>query len=272
MRVGHLIIYTVVLLWLGGCAGGFAPVDSRDALEPAPPGFHRVRPGDTLYGIARRYRTNWQQLAELNALRSPDAIYAGSLLRIDPDAPAPTPRRRPQTAASAQPSASPATRPQPSTPSTPPSRPATPAPPSPPATAAGRIPGDVTRTVANIQWRWPVEGTVRQTFREGDRTRQGLRIETSAGTMVRAAAAGSVVYSGSGLKGYGNLIIVKHSNDFLSAYGFNRRLIATEGTEVSSGQVLAEVGEDAKGDYLLHFEIRREGVAVDPLRYLPVLR
>jgi lipoprotein NlpD len=85
---------------------------------------------------------------------------------------------------------------------------------------------------------------------------------------VLAAEAGSVVYSGSGLKGYGNLIIVQHNKDYLSAYGFNRRLLAREGDRVKRGQAVAEVGQ-AGGDWLLHFEIRRNGTAVDPLGYLP---
>jgi len=84
-----------------------------------------------------------------------------------------------------------------------------------------------------------------------------------------AAASGTVVYSGSGLKGYGNLIIVKHNNDYLSAYGFNRRLLVDEGARVKRGQKLAEVGQASSGEYLLHFEIRRSGTAEDPLRYLP---
>jgi lipoprotein NlpD len=86
---------------------------------------------------------------------------------------------------------------------------------------------------------------------------------------VAAAADGTVVYGGSGLKGYGNLIIVKHNSRFLSAYGFNRRLLAVEGERVKRGQILAEAGQTADGQSLLHFEIRRDGRAVDPLAYLP---
>jgi lipoprotein NlpD len=81
-----------------------------------------------------------------------------------------------------------------------------------------------------------------------------------------------VVYSGSGLKGYGNLIIVKHNKDYLSAYGFNRRLLVKEGERVKRGQIVAEVGQASGGEYLLHFEIRRDGKAVDPLVYLPGAR
>jgi lipoprotein NlpD len=86
---------------------------------------------------------------------------------------------------------------------------------------------------------------------------------------VLAAEGGTVVYSGSGLKGYGNLIIVKHNNSYLSAYGFNRRLLVSEGATVKRGQGVAEVGQASDGKYRLHFEIRRNGTAVDPLKYLP---
>jgi lipoprotein NlpD len=110
---------------------------------------------------------------------------------------------------------------------------------------------------------------VKQTFRKGDRTRQGIRIAGRLGQPVLAAEAGDVVYSGSGLKGYGNLIIVKHNDKYLSAYGFNRRLLVKEGERVNRGQRVAEVGQASSGAYLLHFEIRREGTAVDPLDYLP---
>jgi lipoprotein NlpD len=99
-----------------------------------------------------------------------------------------------------------------------------------------------------------------------------VRIAGRAGQPVAAAEGGTVVYSGSGLKGYGNLIIVKHNNEFLSAYGFNRRLLVKEGQRVQRGQSVAEVGQAAGGEYLLHFEIRRNGVATDPLAYLPKAR
>lgn len=125
------------------------------------------------------------------------------------------------------------------------------------------------RPASGIDWRWPLEGALVQRFREGDRTHQGIRITASRGDAVHAASAGQVVYSGSGLKGYGNLIIIKHNDKYLSAYGFNRKLFVAEGERVKRGQVVAEVGQQADGVCLLHFEIRRNGVAVDPLLYLP---
>ena len=120
-----------------------------------------------------------------------------------------------------------------------------------------------------MDWEWPLTGPLVQTYRESDRTRHAIRIGGRSGDQVKAVADGQVVYSGSGLKGYGNLIIIKHSEKYLSAYGFNRRLLVTEGERVNQGQVVAEVGQGADGAYLLHFEVRRHGQAVDPILYLP---
>jgi len=108
-----------------------------------------------------------------------------------------------------------------------------------------------------------------QRFRSGNRTLQGIRIAGRSGQKVVAAESGTVVYSNSGLKGYGNLIIIKHAKGYLSAYGFNRRLLVREGARVKRGQGIAEVGQASDGAYRLHFEVRRNGTPVDPLRYLP---
>jgi lipoprotein NlpD len=122
-----------------------------------------------------------------------------------------------------------------------------------------------------VDWVWPLDGAIVQGFRPGDPARQGLRIGCRPGEEVHAAGAGLVVYSGSGLKGYGNLIIVQHNKNYLSAYGFNRRLLVREGDHVKRGQAVAEVGQTG-GDWLLHFEIRKNGTPVDPMGYLPKSR
>ena len=120
-----------------------------------------------------------------------------------------------------------------------------------------------------MTWAWPLAGAIRQGFRADDPSRQGLRISCRPGEEVHAAAAGRVVYSGSGLKGYGNLIIIKHNQKYLSAYGFNRRLFLKEGDAVVRGQAVSECGEGPEGVALLHFEVRRDGASVDPILYLP---
>jgi lipoprotein NlpD len=108
-----------------------------------------------------------------------------------------------------------------------------------------------------------------QTFVAGDRTRQGVRIAGRLGQEVVAAEGGKVVYSGSGLPGYGQLIIIKHNKNYLSAYGFNRKILVRDGDQVARGDRVGEMGQAADGKPLLHFEIRRSDTALDPLRLLP---
>jgi len=241
---------------LAGCgAGGLAPVDSRDGYGPAPPGYYRIRRGDTLSEIAERRRIRMRTLAAWNNLGPPYALYAGNLLRVEPpDGRSPPPRAAGATVASRSGSSGSGARAVKTT-----ARPST-------AVAGGDA------ASSGITWAWPVRGPVKQGFRSGDRTRQGVRIAVAEGTPVAAAADGTVVYSGSGLKGYGNLIIVKHNARYLSAYGFNRELLAREGDRVKRGQRVAVAGRAANGEGLLHFEIRQNGVAVDPLRFLPPKR
>ncbi len=264
LKLAALLFVSLLAMLLGGCAAtGPAPVESRDGSSPLPGGYYRVREGDTLQHIALRHGLEMAQLAEWNGLQAPYRITTGRLLRLVPD-PALSPSAGP-AAVAGQPDKSTgstqgaarrgggvATTTAPVQPSEPKAKPA--------AVKAG--PG-------GLRWQWPISGRVVQGFREGDRTRQGVRIAGRAGQTVAAAAGGTVVYSGSGLKGYGNLIIVKHNNEFLSAYGFNRRLLVKEGQQVRRGQSVAEVGQAGGGQYLLHFEIRRNGVATDPLVFLP---
>ena len=121
-----------------------------------------------------------------------------------------------------------------------------------------------------VNWRWPGDGRVVGTFVAGDQIRQGIDIAGKAGDAVRAAAAGEVVYSGNGLLGYGELIIIKHNASFLSAYGYNRQRLVKEGDRVKAGQQIAELGSSASAREELHFEIRKNGKPVNPLDYLPV--
>jgi lipoprotein NlpD len=121
-----------------------------------------------------------------------------------------------------------------------------------------------------VSWRWPGRGKVVGTYISGDQTRQGVDIAGSVGDPVQAAADGEVVYSGNGLLGYGELIIVKHNASFLSAYGHNRKRLVQEGDKVKAGQQIAELGSSASSREELHFEIRKNGKPVNPLDYLPV--
>jgi lipoprotein NlpD len=134
--------------------------------------------------------------------------------------------------------------------------------------SAAIIPTDVA-TVGGVHWRWPSKGSLLDRFMAGDATRQGIDIAGNAGEAVVAASDGVVVYSGSGLVGYGELIIIKHSDEWLSAYGHNRKRLVQEGQRVKGGQPIAEMGSTGAPRDELHFEIRRNGRPVDPLQYLP---
>jgi lipoprotein NlpD len=120
-----------------------------------------------------------------------------------------------------------------------------------------------------MAWRWPSKGTMISGYVVGDQTRQGVDIAGKAGDPVTAAADGNVVYSGNGLVGYGELIIIKHNDTFLSAYGHNRKRLVEEGQRVTAGQQIAEMGSSSASRDMLHFEIRKNGKPINPLDYLP---
>ena len=122
---------------------------------------------------------------------------------------------------------------------------------------------------SSLAWQWPAQGSVVGTYAAGDPTRQGVDIAGKEGQPVRAAADGVVVYSGAGLVGYGELIIIKHDEHWLSAYGHNRARLVNEGRRVKAGDVIAEMGHSGAARDMLHFEIRLDGKPVDPERSLP---
>ncbi len=126
-----------------------------------------------------------------------------------------------------------------------------------------------TRTVGGIGWRWPNGATLVGRFAADDESRQGVRLQGTPGTQVNASADGEVVYSGNGLVGLGELVIIKHGAEYLSAYGLNRKRLVTEGQKVKAGQPVAEMGSSAGMAGLLHFEVRRGGRPIDPLSVLP---
>ncbi len=189
---------------------------------------------------------------------SPPAVVAA------PPAAAP-PAAAPRAGRDSTTPVAPATTPAPSPPPQPPS-PVT-APPAPAPVAAAGAAGS--RSVGGVQWRWPTQGEVIRNYRADDLSRQGIAIAGTSGQAVVAAADGQVVYSGSGLRGYGELIIIKHSAEYLSAYGHNRRRLVNEGEHVRAGQPIAEMGRTGADRDMLHFEIRRGGNPVDPAGFLP---
>lgn len=252
-------------------AGGHAYA----AQQPIPAsGAYLVRRGDTLYGIAFRHGLDYRDVARWNAIGSPYTIYPGQTIRLRPGSrvAAASPLRPPPGSRSTPPPGSRST-PPPGSRSTPPPRQSTPSrtpssrtPPAPASRASAPVP---TVVAGPLAWNWPTDGQVVGSYVAGDPTRQGLDIAGKSGQPVRTAADGVVVYSGAGLVGYGELVIVKHNDEWLSAYGHNRQRLVAEGEAVKSGQQIAELGHSGASRDMLHFEIRRNGKPVDPLPLLP---
>ncbi len=218
---------------------------------PRPGASIVVQRGDTLYRLAVNNGISPMDLALWNNIAAPYTIYPGQRLRLYPqDGRAPA-----STASTPRPAAAGTTGGS----SRPPVRP-TQAPPQPVAAPP---------VASSIAWRWPTDGQIIGRYAAGDPTKQGVDIAGRGGQPVRAAGDGVVVYSGSGLVGYGELIIVKHDDQWLSAYGHNRTRLVNEGTRVKAGQQIAEMGSSGAARDMLHFEIRYNGKPVDPLRYLP---
>lgn len=222
--------------------------EAADPGPRSPPGVHVVQQGDTLYQIAFRHRLDWRDLAAWNRLNDAGRIYPGQRIRLTPLAASP--------AATPAPSGRPAPQPAPGS-----GRPSPQAPPreAPVRAVGGPAPG----------WAWPVDGPIEWRFGQSRRNPTGIGIGGRDGREIRAAADGLVVYSGSGLIGYGKLIILKHNESYLSAYGYNQALKVEEGERVRTGQVIALMGRGPADRPLLHFEIRLDGKPVDPARFLP---
>ena len=243
------------------------------------PGYYTVQRGDTLVRIALDQGQNWRDIARWNNLENPNLIEVGQVIRVQPpgiDA-GPAAARgvssagkvetrplepRPATAASQAAASAPVPAPSSTTQSS--------APPAPPVAAAAPAASDNAATARDseqVVWIWPASGPVLAGFDEG--RNKGLSIGGKAGDPVVASADGRVVYAGSSLRGYGNLVIVKHSDVFLTAYAHNQALLVKEDQAVRRGQKIAEMGSTDAERVQLHFEIRRQGKPVDPTKLLP---
>ncbi len=231
------------------------PVELPPKREPAPPSDYRVVAGDTLFSIAWRHDADHRELARWNGIGPPYVIYPGQrlLLRTPPAPPAAPAQRTARTDSVPPPSVVAAT----------PHVGAQPVPPRVPATPTRKPP----LFAAPIRWQWPARGKIISA--RSVLGQRGINILGERGQPVTAAAPGEVVYSGSGLTGYGKLIIIKHDETFLSAYAHNDKLLVGEGTQVSGGQQIAEMGSSGSRQVMLHFEIRRDGKPVPPTHYLP---
>jgi lipoprotein NlpD len=255
------LLVMMVLCCLSGCGSNPpAPVRDETTLDgvvddvASDTAEHRVQKGETLYSISWRYGVDFAQLAAWNDLSSPFMIYPGQTLTLRADR---VSGRSDKPARGT------------------PERTVRPTPPSPRTTDAesGVASDGVVEAVvsvaprANGRWQWPTRGAIVRAFNAKGSLR-GIHIAGDVGQDVAAVAPGQVVYSGNGLAGYGNLIIIKHDRHYLSAYGYNRRLLVREGDVVKGRQKIAEMGVSSGGRGILYFEIRRDGKPIDPLAFL----
>ena len=212
--------------------------------------YHKVKPGDTLYAVSFKAGVDYKKLAAWNNLPKPYVIYPGQVLKLFP------PSTRKKTAVTKS-----TTRKQ----SKPTSKSKT------TATTSKKAAKPSSSAVYNskLAWTWPTKGKLVSHFSSKDSLRDGIKIAGKKNQKIVAAESGKIVYVGSGLVGYGRLIIIKHNNKYLSAYGLNDQLLVKEGESVKRGQQIARMGTDNTGKPMLHFEIRRNGKPVNPVSYLP---
>ncbi len=276
MRKGLRIL--VILGALGALAACSSLPRTRD------PGYHHVQVGDTLYSISFTYGLDWRDIAAWNNIGPPYSIYFGQRLSLIPpgeQAYQPKPYFAKPVEEKSVGAWTAAQRPVSSRPASPPpvsrSEPRAPPPTAVPAssrpaatvsTAPVRNPPPTAASNGIIRWTWPTQGKMVTRF-SPKTGKKGVDIGGQVGQDILAAADGEVVYSGKGLIGYGNLVIIKHNDTWLSAYGHNRLLAVKEGQRVRAGQKIAEMGQNGKSGSILHFEIRKNGQPVDPARYLP---
>lgn len=242
-------VMLLIALTLTGCNSPQILQDSNFN-PPVYFGSHTVEQGDTLYSIAWRYGRDYKELAEANKISPPYSLLVGQRIRLDlkvnpqiQDANSAVTKRKPiLTKNNKQTNVN-----------------------------KGKIePVEEAEVLDSIlKWRWPHVGPVIATFSSTGAFNKGIDIGGKTGDSVVAAAEGEVVYAGSGLRGYGKLVIVSHANNFISAYAHNQRILVKEGDRVKAGQRIAELGESGTTQPKLHFEIRQKGKPVDPEKYLP---
>jgi lipoprotein NlpD len=268
--------FAACVLILAGCAGHHSPAPVDQWVSQKAPNrtlqadTYQVKRGDTLFSIAFRAGMDYRSLAKLNHIAEPYTIYVGQVLVTSPE-------RSYRTAVKG-----PASSPRSANKNYSPSIKSTTLPKSTKVVAqqnqkrygqnqqieesekTGK--GTSNRNVS--QWLWPVKGPILAKFSYQEHGNKGLDIGGAVGTPIKATAAGQVVYAGNALRGYGNLVIIKHNDDFLSAYAHNHRLLVKERDQVVAGQTIAEMGNTDAERVQLHFEIRFRGQSVDPLKYL----
>lgn len=268
MKIRDLIVTAFALLLLSGCAsdsfhyqngGGSSSSNNTQVSSIPKSGYYRVKKGDTLFSIAFRYGIDYRKLAQTNRIPSPYVIYPQQKIRLKVSSnttkianSSPKVQTKKPVASIKKPSqvVKRVTKPK----VNPPTK----------NISKSTIPNKST-----LNWRWPIKGFVVRGFSNAGVSSKGIDIKSNIGKPVRAAEDGVVVYSGNGLIGYGNLVIVKHSEEYLSAYAYNQSILVKEQQVVKAGDSLAIIGGKGEERPLLHFEIRRDGQPIDPLTVLP---
>ncbi len=214
-----------------------------------PKAIHLVRPGETLYSIAWQYGHDYREVALWNGINRPYTIFPQQKLKVTKPAGFNNHRTVALTKVNK------------------------PVRPVPIKSKRRELPvkpiGTPRRVSQKLKWQWPAKGKILSRFSLRDPGQKGIDIAGQKGQAIYAAERGYVVYSGDGLRGYGELIIVKHNDTFLSAYAHNRRLLVKEGQNVKKGEHIADMGKTGTERVMLHFEIRRDGIPVNPFEYLP---
>jgi len=265
--------------------------------QPVKAGFHRIEKGDTLYGIAWQYGLNPMDLAASNNIQSPFTIFPGQHIDIrnvrsktrsvpkppvqaakkplqpatKPPAPKPSVpvvEKKPKPVVVAvPPPVVPSVKPQPDVKEVPKPKPVAVKKPAPAPVA--KKPETSGSAPAAGQWLWPAKGKLLAKFSSSEPVNKGVDLAGKSGEPIVSAASGAVVYAGQGLRGYGNLVIIKHDDAYLSAYAHARKILVKESQSIKAGQKIAEIGSTGTDSVKLHFEIRKNGKPVDPLYYLP---
>ncbi len=278
----------LMMLVLVGCSSSYsgrAPVNdvkSRSGYKigidnarekPIRQSIYTVQAGDTLYSIAKRSKVDIKVLAKRNGIKKPYIIHKGQKIHITRSKPKSNKkqsrnsdlvRQNKQRNQKSQCTGQSCNKK--------PEKKVVPA--KTKAYSATKVDGKATKDKKIVNkkvtgWLWPAQGRITKTYSSSRSSMKGISISNQRGTVIKAAASGQVVYAGNGLRGYGNLIIIKHNYDYLSAYAHNEKLLVKESEHIKVGQKIALMGDSGTEGVQLHFEIRYRGKSVDPLRYLP---
>ncbi|MHA7841250.1 MAG: peptidoglycan DD-metalloendopeptidase family protein [Gammaproteobacteria bacterium] len=248
IRLGAIVF--IALLFLTACSSTvhYAPVVDGWKQPIGKQGYHRVGEGETLYSIAWQYGLDYRQLVTINQLQKPYTLHSGELLALVSYSKGKTVVNKTINKPSANKK-------------------------SLRNTTVHRRESQLSSSPFNgiKTWHWPVRGVIVQDYQTSAMGSKGLDIGGKRGSLIKTTAPGTVVYSGNGIRGYGNLLIIKHNGLYLSAYGHNQQLLVHEGDVVKQDQTIATMGLNEKGNPMLHFEIRRAGKPVNPHYYLPAI-